>query len=127
MDMDQRVNIQYSVELRDLEGEVNRLYEKANKEITFLAYEKNPPKLKIGNEALEEIVYIRRKLAKIDIALGDVQNIVEGYIQFMTQPEHPRVPDSPSEAEEFEIEQLEDRIAQFKEKFDAKPDKKSAG
>jgi hypothetical protein len=44
-------------------------------------------------------------------------------VRFKTQPEEPKEPDSPSEAEE--IEMLEDRIAKFKEMFDAQPNQES--
>ena len=71
--------------------------------------------------ALPSSSLLRRKLAKIDIMLGDVQNIVEGYVRFKTQPEEPKAPDSPSEAEQQEIQELEDRIAMFKEMIDAQP------
>jgi hypothetical protein len=53
--------------------------------------------------------------------LGDVQNIIQGYVRFKTQPEESPVPDSPSEAEGQEIQELEDRIAMFKEMIDAQP------
>jgi hypothetical protein len=51
--------------------------------------------------------------------LGDVQNIVEGYVRFKTQPEPPPVTNFPSEEEGLEMEQLEDRLAKFKEMLDA--------
>jgi len=120
--MGQRVNIQYSVEIEELSDEVNRLFGKAIKELDLVAPVGGTPKIKLGTDGLEQLDFLRRKLAKIDIMLGDVQNIVEGYVRFKTQPEHPRVPDSPSEAEELEMEQIEDKIARFKEMFDAQPD-----
>ena len=117
--MEQRVNIQYSVGLGELQGEVDRLFAKAIKELDVAAPVGGTPKLKLGTEGLEKLDILRRKLAKIDIMLGDVQNIVEGYVRFKTQPVSPSYPDSPSEAEELEMEQIEDKIARFKEMFDA--------
>ncbi len=114
--MGQRVNIQYSVEIEDLEAEVNRLFKAAMRNLDF----KSPMgHLSLGTEGMDQVDNLRRKLAKADIMLGDVQNIIQGYVRFKTQPEEPPVPDSPSEAEEVEVEHLEDKIAKFKELLDA--------
>ena len=122
--MGQRVNIQYSVEIEDLEAEVNRLFKAAMKSLDF----KSPMgQLSLGTEGMEQVDNLRRKLAKADIMLGDIQNIIQGYVRFKTQPEEPLVPDSPSEAQELEMEQLEDRIAKFKEMFDAQPNQEPTG
>ena len=125
--MGQRVNIQYSVELDELPDEVNRLFGDAIRQLDALSPVGGTPTLKLGTDGLDKLDHLRRKLAKIDIMLGDIQNIVEGYVRFKTQPERPRVPDSPSEAEELEMEQIEDKIARFKEMFDAQPNQESAG
>ena len=114
--MGQRVNIQYSVEIEDLEAEVNRLFKAAMRNLDF----KSPMgQLSLGTEGMDQVDNLRRKLAKADIMLGDVQNIIQGYVRFKTQPEEPPVLDSPSEAQELEMEQLEDRLARFKEMLDA--------
>jgi len=119
--MGQRVNIQYSVEIEDLEAEVNRLFKAAMRNLDF----KSPMgHLSLGTEGMDQVDNLRRKLAKADIMLGDVQNIVQGYVRFKTQPEEPPVPDSPSEAEEVEVEHLEDKIAKFKELLDAQSNQK---
>ena len=84
--MGQRVNIQYSVEIEDLEAEVNRLFKAAMKSLDF----KSPMgQLSLGTEGMEQVDNLRRKLAKADIMLGDVQNIIQGYVRFKTQPEEP--------------------------------------
>ena len=119
--MGQRVNIQYSVELEDLEEEVNRLYSNA---LTHLVSLPNAS-INLGTEGLEKVDSFRQKLAKVDIMLGDVQNIIEGYIKFKTQP--PPSSNSPKEigtslpqiSEELEMGQLEDKISKFKEALDA--------
>jgi hypothetical protein len=123
--MGQRVNIQYSVELSELQSEVDRLFGRAIKELDLVAPVGGTPKLKLGTEGLEKLDTLRRKLARVDIMLGDVQNIVEGYVRFKTQPEQPRLPDSPSEAEEMKSEYLEEQIKEFKEFFIANANKES--
>ena len=113
--MGQRVNIQYSVELEDLEEEVNRLYSNAITKLTSLPH----ASLNLGTEGLEKVDSFRQKLAKVDIMLADVQNIIEGYVRFKTQPPPEREPPFQQTSDELEVEQLEDQIAKFKEMFSA--------
>lgn len=120
--MGQRVNIQYSVDIEELSDEVNRLFGKAIKELDLTAPVGGTPKVKLGTDGLEQLDFLRRKLAKIDIMLGDVQNIVEGYVRFKTQPEQPQQPSVPDQVDELEMEQFQDKIARFKEMFDAQSD-----
>jgi hypothetical protein len=121
--MGQRVNIQYSVDLDELPDEVNRLFGDAIRQLDALSPVGGTPTLKLGTDGLDKLDHLRRKLAKIDIMLGDIQNIVEGYVRFKTQPEQPRVPDSPSEEEEQN--QIEQQIRDFKEFFIANANKES--
>ena len=116
--MGQRVNIQYSVELEDLEEEVNRLYSNAITQMASLPH----ASLNLGTEGLEKVDSFRQKLAKVDIMLGDVQNILEGYVRFKTQPPPEREPPFQQTSDELEVEHLEDQIAKFKEMFSAQPD-----
>ena len=119
--MGQRVNIQYSVELEDLEEEVNRLYSNA---ITRLVALPNAS-LNLGTEGLEKVDSFRQKLAKVDIMLGDVQNIIEGYVRFKTQPPPEREQTFQQTSDELEVEQLEDQIKEFKEFIVANATKQS--
>ena len=112
--MGQRVNIQYSVELEDLQKEVNRLFTNAIKELDFVSPDGGTASLKLGTDGLDKLEHIRSRLAKIDIMLGDIQNIVEGYIRFKTQSEPQREIPFQQTPEEFEMEQLQDKIEMFK-------------
>ena len=116
--MGQRVNIQYSVELEDLEEEVNRLYSNAITKLASLPH----ASLNLGTEGLEKVDCFRQKLAKVDIMLADVQNIIEGYVRFKTQPPSERELPFQQTSDELEVEQLEDQIAKFKEMFSAQSD-----
>jgi len=123
--MGQRVNIQYSVELGDLQDEVNRLFGKAITELEKIQPADGAPMVKLEMDGLDKIDMIRQGLAKVDTMLGDVQNIINGYIQYKTKPAPPPpsdVPDELEESEQLEIEQLEDRLAKFKELINAQPD-----
>jgi hypothetical protein len=115
--MGQRVNIQYSVELEDLEEEVNRLYSNAITQLAALPH----ATLKLGTEGLDKVDNFRQKLAKVDIMLGDVQNIIEGYVRFKTEPSPDREVPFQEVSDDLETEQLEDRIAKFKEMLNAFP------
>jgi Mg2+ and Co2+ transporter CorA len=117
--MGQRVNIQYSVELDDLQDEVNRLFDAAMISLHF----KTPAgQLSLGTEGLEQVDGLRRKLAKADIMLGDIQNIIQGYVRFKTQPTSAEKQELEQSSDELELEQLQDRLAQFKELMNAQPD-----
>lgn len=109
--MGQRVNIQYSVELEDLEEEVNRLYSNAITQMASLPH----ASLNLGTEGLEKVDSFRQKLAKVDIMLGDVQNIIEGYVRFKTQPPPEQENPLQQTPNELEAEQLQDQIKEFKE------------
>ena len=126
--MGQRVNIQYSVELEDLQKEVNRLFANAIKELDIVSPVGGTASLKLGTDGLDKIDLLRRKLAKVDTMLGDIQNIVEGYIRFKTQPPPPpEEREIPSEqtSDELEIEHLEEQIKEFKEFFIANANQES--
>jgi len=112
--MGQRVNIQYSVELEDLEEEVNRLFSNAITRLSSLPH----ASLNLDIGGLNKIDSFRQKLAKIDIMLSDVQNIIEGYIRFKTPTvQSPEVPFQ-EVSDNIEAEELEDKIVKFKEMLD---------
>ena len=117
--MGQRVNIQYSVEIDELQDEVNRLFGNAIMELDKVQPVGGAPVVKLGTDGLDKIDHIRQRLAKIDIMLGDIQNIVEGYVRFKTQSEPPREVPFQQTSEELEVEQLEEKISKFKEAIDA--------
>ena len=101
--MGQRVNIQYSVEMEDLKGEVARLLEGAHNTLhyadTYLADGVLVQKEMLSLKTLEEIDQIRTQLAKADFTLGDVTNIIRGYINYQTQ-DAPTQTAAPSNEEE---------------------------
>jgi len=112
--MGQRVNIQYSVELDELQSEVNRLFGNAILELDKVQPVGGAPVVKLGTDGIDKVESIRHKLAKIDIMLNDVQNIIEGYVRFKTQSEPAREIPFQQSSEELEMEQLQDKIQMFK-------------
>ena len=111
--MGQRVNIQYSVELSDLDREVNRLFDLAVKELEETAMRWRRDSIVLDLSGIQMIDQHRQTLTRTDVALGDIQKIVQGYVQFKSAPpQQEEVLDSPSEAEELELQQ---KIVRFKE------------
>ena len=115
--MGQRVNIQYSVDIDDLQKEVNRLFSNAIVELDKVQPVGGAPVVKLGTDGLEKLDKIRQSLSKVDIMLGDVQNIIEGYVKFKTQPPPERQTPFQQASGDLEAEQLEEQIQQFKELF----------
>ena len=113
--MGQRVNIQYSVEIEDLQSEVNRLFSSAIMELDKVQPVGGAPVVKLGTDGIDKIESIRHRLAKIDIMLNDIQNIIEGYVRFKTQPPPDR--EIPFQSKDLEVnpEALQDKISKFKE------------
>jgi hypothetical protein len=122
--MGQRVNIQYSVELEDLEEEVNRLFHNTGKKLTEIT-PCNFDYVSIDLSGIQMIDILRQKLAGIDLSLRDIQNIIEGYVRFKTQPPPERETPFQQTSDELEVEQLEEQIAKFKEMSSAQPDQES--
>ncbi len=102
--MGQRVNIQYSVEMEDLKDEVARLLEGVHTTLhhadAFLADGVLVQKEMLSLKTLEEIDQIRIQLAKADFTLGDVVNIIRGYISYQTQGAPTETVAPPNEEEE---------------------------
>jgi len=93
--MKRRVNIQYSIDIDDLNLEVKRLTNTVENKITALGRES-----KFGSEqgildlsTLEMIEKTRMELANIDFILDDITKIVNAYISFKTQESKPEAGD----------------------------------
>jgi hypothetical protein len=107
--MSQRVTIQYSIDLEELSGELNRLLGKANAEIDKSLSLSDSAWIELELEDLHMIGKIRGALAKSDLILNDIQTILEGYLSYQQD-----APTNPG-AESLSIESLQDKIARFKE------------
>ena len=122
--MGQRVNIQYSVELSDLDSEVNRLFDLVIEDLEAIATGwGRGNNVVLDLSGIQMIDEVRQTLTRADVALGDIQKIVQGYVQFKSAPpQQEEVPDLPSEAEELELQQ---KIARFKEMLNEVPNQES--
>ena len=98
--MDQRVNIQYSIDIEELPQEVSRLLEKSIKILSDLS-SGDIKKLSSFDErsllsiaCLEAIEETRQNLAAVDYVLNDVTNIVDSFIKYKTSPQQEDKPPS---------------------------------
>ena len=109
--MGQRINIQYSVDIDDLDIEVRRLMDEAHERYSSLKdiYD-NGRNTMLSNEALERVDRIRLELAAMDHRLNDVVNIIAGYLHYKAQVNQPPPHEQPAES----ADALEARLNEFK-------------
>ena len=82
--MGQRISIQYSIDIDNLEDEVIRLLNKSFSELDKLSKItiKNPLSL----SAIKDVDDLRHGLANVDAALQDISAIVNGYVAYKVTP-----------------------------------------
>ena len=122
--MSQRVNIQYSIKLEDLDKEVRRLLDKAYFQIHNL---KGKPKAVdvLSLATLREIAQYRESLAEVDHKLRDIMNIINGFIGFQTaetynvQPDHDDSSSSADVLHSESIGDLEHKLQAFRNSMEA--------
>ena len=83
--MGQRINIQYSIDIDDLEKEVNRLLSLVNATLKTLPDDCIPEKDTLSFDIVKDIDSLRQKLATVDFTLRDVSNIVSSYVAYEAQ------------------------------------------
>ena len=119
--MSQRVNIQYSVKLDDLEEEVQRLAEKA---FAILGDCVNNT-IHMGDTTLSvdshrEIDQLRLDLSDVDAILADVNMIISSFLSYKSQEMMQNVPRPPNPLESAaaeipsELSELQEKISKFK-------------
>lgn len=113
----QRVNIQYSVEIEKLPQEVGRLVkltESKFKNIKHIPVNKNGS-VDITLNSVQQIVELRGLLAQLDHDLMDIENIMNGYINFLSAPQpQEQQPREEVYADQELVDDLESKIENFK-------------
>lgn len=119
--MSNRVYIQYSIDIDDLEEEMLLLYKRAASKLAKMSTWQNK-KPAADLSGIEYIHEIRKEMAKIDAMLGDVQSIIEGYVRHKADPgDALGGQEKPPEQQDLSF-----LLEQFKKEVDnAKPDKES--
>jgi DNA repair ATPase RecN len=118
--MSQRVNIQYSVKIDDLEEEVQRLASKAFSILGDCVSNNNH----IGNISLSvgshrNIDQLRLNLSDVDAILADVNMIIGSFLSYKSQEMMQSVPRPPNPLENTaavpaELSELQEKISKFK-------------
>jgi hypothetical protein len=123
----QRVNIQYSVKIDELEGEVQRLATKA-KEVLRSGMSKHTKTLSsvsLSIDSHSKVDSLRLSLSEADAILSDVSIIIGSFLSYKAQqlsqsvptPHVPEgIPGDPSEATS-ELSEIRDKISNFKSKL----------
>ena len=84
--MGERVNIQYSVDIEDLGGEVCRLICGAFENLNTVNTAIDPPVDNVLSlQTIQQIDEVRQQLADIDIRLGDAVGLINGYVSYKSQ------------------------------------------
>jgi hypothetical protein len=123
----QRINIQYTVDIDDLENEVQRLMRAVLNDLQDLdsseiGWDGGASSLMTYN-MLHNIDNARQRLMTVDLRLADLHGIIEGYLNFMaksaeasstTQDSGPSANEIYTDAAEDESDLLTQRIQKFK-------------
>ena len=116
--MTQRVNIQYSVKIDELEEEVARLAGKAQAIFERCNTEILSSQVLLSIDAHEQIDQLRLSLAETDAILADVNMIVGSFLSYKSQEMMKSVPQPPAPMEDPpELSDLQEKIAGFKNKL----------
>ena len=123
--MTQRVNIQYSVDIQDLPGELERMAKTAIDKLAKINLEMEMcPANMLSLETHDYIDSIRIGLSDVDAVLGDINNIIQSYVSFKAQ----QLSDKPMPPVDVpqgyspngipipeELSDLHEKLAQFKQ------------
>ena len=121
--MNQRVNIQYTIEMSELSTETNRLLEQSYTRLREISEALNTPDEVLSLRTLKQLDELRQELAKVDYRLSDISNIISGYLKFSASPEEgPSTPNlqDPSVL----LPPLEEKLQEFRRSV-ARPDENS--
>lgn len=95
----ERINIRYTIEIEELPAEVKKLYKKVDSLLSNTSLIQYSDSQILSSDSLKHVHKTRLKLAKIDIILGDIQAIINSYVEYEISqssgvaPEHPTYDD----------------------------------
>ena len=127
MNNNERVTLQYSIAIEELPEEVTRLVKKASstqsRELSrqFKKLLSNESYEFLTFEVLNNVQQLRQTLASIDITLGDIENIIEGFFSMQQEQQEQKPMEIPPTVHRTidDLEQASDLVEQlrlFKEK-----------
>ena len=118
--MSQRVNIQYSVKIEDLEEEVRRLADKAFSLLgDCINNNINHDNITLSVNSHKDIDQLRHVLSDVDAILADVNMIIGSFLSYKSQEmmqsvPRPPSPIEPAEGMPTELSELQEKISSFK-------------
>lgn len=119
--MSQRVNLQYSITIEQLPYELGRLINKTNANLNSITKidVNDDETANITLDTIKQIEQTRASLYAVDQELMDIQNMINGYINFMTRNEEENHQQDGEEmyTQEEIVEDLESKIQNFKNNF----------
>jgi hypothetical protein len=84
--MGERVNIQYSVDMDDLPSEIVRLVARAIADLNDVASATSEQNINtdgvLSLRTIQVVEEVRQELATIDVRLGDIINLINGYVTY---------------------------------------------
>tara|TARA_R110000824_G_scaffold7634_1_gene34517 strand:- start:891 stop:1271 length:381 start_codon:yes stop_codon:yes gene_type:complete len=116
----QRINIQYTIEINELEEEVKRLIIKniSNFETIIEKITSVHEGSLLSHGTLDDLDLIRQEMARVDMRMIDCVNIIEGYLQYRSQLKAEPFPEEALEQAtmtEGDLSHLKEKIGKFKE------------
>ena len=135
MNNNQRVNLQYSISLKELPGEVDRLIGKVVNQIkdchtsTNAELKKEKPQDNLSLKTVDVVNKARDSLTSAICTLDDLTNIINGYIRYRTEPTESEAPPPEQQLVQqaepslpattpqlpFPVEELADKIKLFQQ------------
>lgn len=126
--MKKRISIQYSIDESNIAHECYRLLDNTLNRLTSIAASTPPTESVVNETTMREIRGLRTELSAIDIELGDVHAIIDGFLDYQnnskTVPQQPEsnnqqnkidIPDFLSKSpENLDLNQLSSFVEQLK-------------
>jgi hypothetical protein len=86
--MPERISITYTIELGDLNLEIQRLYREMTSSIEHLSDSCTSPDDLLSESTIRELSRISESLKNISYKVSDIENIVKSYLNYITQSEN---------------------------------------
>ena len=84
--MSERISITYTIDMKELEQEITRLYESMILSISNLSNSCYLPDNLLSESTLRELLSISESLKNVIFKASDIENIVKSYLNYITQP-----------------------------------------
>jgi hypothetical protein len=121
--MGKRVNIQYSINLDDLPKKILEMVAE-----TYIRLEESVKTLEkvstkneesiLTLEVIDNVSNCRDKLIDVDVALGDISNLISSYVNFKSQENDPQ-PEQSQNLTAPDAQRLQDLITNFKDSMNS--------